>query len=314
MSEAIITRRRGTRSPTTPPNASIATCATVHAAKLRPTAVALPPRSSTANATAIGARYVPMYEIARAAKRRRKLRSRSGLHDRMVTLYGSADKRRLLGPALQPAIGLPERHRAGRTTATSLAGVGELGAHVLDELLLARAAARRTPPSRRARAAARRGGAATSSATPKWMSASRSGSRRSISSIVCCHASTSNSGGGVGGMHEAAGLDAHAGRVAGVERAVAVEVADVVRRVARRREARRARARGRRRRARSPPAPARARPRACRTCRRRAGARCARAARARRGAARRSPTRAPAAPGARGRARRPRPRGRGGCG
>ena len=38
-------------------------------------------------------------------------------------------------------------------------------------------------------------------------------------------------------QHEAAGQDAHAARVAGVERAVGIEVADVVRRVAGRREA-----------------------------------------------------------------------------
>ena len=58
-SEPIMTTRRGTRSPTTPPTASIATWATVHAAKPSPTAVAPPPLSRIANATAIGARYVP---------------------------------------------------------------------------------------------------------------------------------------------------------------------------------------------------------------------------------------------------------------
>jgi hypothetical protein len=78
MSEPIITRRRGTRSPTTPPNASMATCASVQAAKLSPTAVAPPPWSRTANATAIGARYVPTYEIARAANSSRNAGSLSG--------------------------------------------------------------------------------------------------------------------------------------------------------------------------------------------------------------------------------------------
>ena len=73
-----MTTRRGTRSPTTPPKASIATCASVHAAKLSPTAVAPPPLSRTAKATAIGARYVPTYEIARAAKSSRKAGRRSG--------------------------------------------------------------------------------------------------------------------------------------------------------------------------------------------------------------------------------------------
>ena len=77
-SEPIITRRRGIRSPTTPPKASIATCASVQAAKLRPTAVAPPPLRRIANATAIGARYVPTYEIARAAKSSRNAGRRSG--------------------------------------------------------------------------------------------------------------------------------------------------------------------------------------------------------------------------------------------
>ena len=101
---------------------------------------------------------------------------------------------------------------------------------------------------------------------------------------------------------EAAGQDAHAARVAGVERPVGVEVADVVGGVARRREAVEAEHA-------VPdgvdvllPAPARARPRASRTCRRRAGARSSPAGTGRRGAVRRSPRRAPAAPGARGRA------------
>jgi hypothetical protein len=58
-SEPTMTTRRGTRSPTTPPKERTATCASVQAAKLSPTAVAPPPRSRAANATAIGARYVP---------------------------------------------------------------------------------------------------------------------------------------------------------------------------------------------------------------------------------------------------------------
>ena len=58
-SDAIITARRGNRSPITPPMPSVATWASVHAANESPTAVALPPRSRIANATAIGARYVP---------------------------------------------------------------------------------------------------------------------------------------------------------------------------------------------------------------------------------------------------------------
>ena len=81
------------------------------------------------------------------------------------------------------------------------------------------------------------------------------------------------------GDHVPCRLDADAGRVAGVERPVVVQVADVVRRVTGRGEARRGRRRGRRRPRRSRPAPARARPRAGRTRRRRGGARSPRAGR-----------------------------------
>jgi hypothetical protein len=84
VSPAIITARRGSRSPITPPKASVETWAIVHAAKERPTSVALPPRSRMANATAIGARYVPNYEIARPAKSSRKFRSRRASTTRIV--------------------------------------------------------------------------------------------------------------------------------------------------------------------------------------------------------------------------------------
>src|SRR5262249_17089250 len=72
----------------------VATCATVQHAKAMPVSVAEPVRSSTANATAIGARYIPKYEIARADSSRKKLRPTA-----------------LLPVALQSRIGLPERHR-----------------------------------------------------------------------------------------------------------------------------------------------------------------------------------------------------------
>ena len=77
VSEAIITTRRGSRSATTPANASVETCASVHAANARPIAAAPPPTESTANDTAIGARFVPKKEIVRAEKTSRKFRSRS---------------------------------------------------------------------------------------------------------------------------------------------------------------------------------------------------------------------------------------------
>src|SRR5436190_17860450 len=83
-SEAIITRRRGSRSATTPPTSSTDTCASVQAANARPTSVAelLSPR--TANATAIGARFVPKNEIARAAKRYRKFPLPQDAHEQII--------------------------------------------------------------------------------------------------------------------------------------------------------------------------------------------------------------------------------------
>src|SRR5436305_752331 len=45
----------------------------------------------------------------------------------------------LVGPALEPVVRLPERHRL-RPAADGLAGVRELGAAIRDELVLARAA------------------------------------------------------------------------------------------------------------------------------------------------------------------------------
>jgi len=68
-SELTITSRRGSRSLTTPPTISTETCASVQHANAMPVSLAEPVRSRTAKATAIGARYVPKYEIARALTR-----------------------------------------------------------------------------------------------------------------------------------------------------------------------------------------------------------------------------------------------------
>jgi len=73
-SDDSITRRRGRRSATTPPISSVEICASVQQAKAIPTSVADPVRSRTANATAIGARFVPKNEIVRAPASSRKLR------------------------------------------------------------------------------------------------------------------------------------------------------------------------------------------------------------------------------------------------
>ena len=65
-SDDTITSRRGRRSATTPPINNVETWASVQQAKAIPTSVADPVRSRTANATAIGARFVPKNEIVRA--------------------------------------------------------------------------------------------------------------------------------------------------------------------------------------------------------------------------------------------------------
>src|SRR5256714_2137874 len=102
-SELSITRRRGRRSATTPPTSNVEICASVQHANEIPTSVADPVRSRTANATAIGARFVPKKEIVRAAKRSRKFRCASAPTPLPVSL---------LRVAFQACVGLPERHRA----------------------------------------------------------------------------------------------------------------------------------------------------------------------------------------------------------
>src|SRR5258705_3331551 len=100
-SDDSITRRRRRRSATTPPIRRVEIWASVQQAKAIPTSVADPVRSRTANATAIGARFVPKNEIVRAPASRRKLRSRRG-----PSSSGTA----LLPVTFQPCVRLPERH------------------------------------------------------------------------------------------------------------------------------------------------------------------------------------------------------------
>ncbi len=150
-------------------------------------------------------------------------------------------------------------------------------------------------------------------ATPKWTSASRCG-RAALDLVERLEPGVAvELGRRCGREDELARLDADARRVAGVERPVGVEVADVVPRMAGRGEALEAEHAGRRRRGCSPRAPVRARPRARRRGRRRGDARSSRAGPGRRGAARRSPRRGRSARDARARGRPWRRRGRGGC-
>src|SRR6266508_1753992 len=124
-SDESITRRRGRRSATTPPINSVEIWASVQQAKAIPTSVAEPVRSRTANATAIGARFVPKNEIVRAPASRRKLRSRRG---------PSSGGRTLLPVAFQSRVGLPERHCAFIRFHVA-SGCGHITASRLAELL-----------------------------------------------------------------------------------------------------------------------------------------------------------------------------------
>src|SRR6266566_2038208 len=102
-SDDSITRRRGRRSATTPPINSVEIWASVQQANAIPTSVADPVKSRTANATAIGARFVPKNEIVRAPASSRKLRTRRGPSSRGTALFPVA---------FQSGVGLPERHCA----------------------------------------------------------------------------------------------------------------------------------------------------------------------------------------------------------
>ncbi len=113
--------------------------------------------------------------------------------------------------------------------------------------------------------------------------------------------------------HELPRRDAHTDGVAGVERAVPVEVRHVVPGVPGAREALEAQHVVTDEREALRPGRARARPTGRRRCRRRGGERWPRAGTGRGGEVRRPPRREPAARGARGRARLRRRRGRGGC-
>jgi hypothetical protein len=77
MSAATITVRREIRSATTPPMSSVNVSGSIRAVSTSPTAVAEPPSSSTAKASAIGTVRSPSPETACAMKSRRNSRRRS---------------------------------------------------------------------------------------------------------------------------------------------------------------------------------------------------------------------------------------------
>src|SRR4051812_7806689 len=94
-----MTSRRGSRSPATPPSTSVETCASVQAAKVRPTSVAECVSPRTANATAIGARFVPKNDTVRAAN--------SSRNSRCLKTLGGFEA--LVPVAPEPRVRLPER-------------------------------------------------------------------------------------------------------------------------------------------------------------------------------------------------------------
>src|SRR5262245_2442627 len=121
VSEPNMTSRRGSRSATTPPTSKVETWASVHAANARPTYDAEPVRSRTAKATAIGDRFVPKNDTARATNSSRKLRSRRAppqvrsitarRYDAAAGAPSSGGGALLVPVAPQPEVRLVQRHR-----------------------------------------------------------------------------------------------------------------------------------------------------------------------------------------------------------
>ncbi len=138
----------------------------------------------------------------------------------------------LLGPAREAAVRLPERHRL-RERVGVLARVGQLRERVLDELFLRRAAFDRLRPVEQAQLKLFEvpldvvGDAEVDEREALWLAARDLVERRLPRRDIDVRRRRRR-------HDRAAGQNAHAARVAGVERPVGVEVADVVRRVARR--------------------------------------------------------------------------------
>ena len=222
-----MTAFRGSRSAQIPPTRRKITCGTDRAARTRPRSVFDPVTSSTAKARAVFAIAFPRNDTARPPKRRRNWRWANGPRRPAAGACPStaSSRRRTARAGRRAPSGRPRPRRPPRRGACGQPRSTR-------------------PASSSSREAHRSSSARTSarcsdgdSATPKWTSASRSGRRRSISSKVRNQPSTSRSGGGRDGEDVPAGLDADADCIAGVERPVGVQVADVVRRVAGRREA-----------------------------------------------------------------------------
>src|SRR4051794_4016840 len=213
-SDPIITARRGSRSATTPPTRSVATWASVQQANAMPVSVADPVRSRTANATAIGARYVPKYETARAKKRSTKLRLRSSA---------------LLPVALQPGVRLPERHRLLVLLETAV----HVRRHALGEVRFRHAVEggpRMEPPPQLVEVPRDIVGDSEMDQREALGRAALDLVQRREPEIEV------ELGRRRRRQHGLVWLDADAGGVAGIQRAVAVEVADVVRCMSGRRE------------------------------------------------------------------------------
>src|SRR5262245_9491369 len=228
-SEATITRFRGSRSAQTPPTSMKTSCGTIRAASTSPRSDAEPVRSRTANAIATGAIALPKNEIPRARKRRRNSRRASG--PRRLRGLGT-----LVDVAPQPCVRLLERHRLrvhvyrvrihrpqvgdGRRCELVLGGAAR---NALEPLVQAVVELVEMPPDVL-------GDAEVDQREPFGLTASELGDRRAPGLDV-------QVGRRRGREHGPCRGDPHAGGVARIERPVGAHEADVVARVARRREA-----------------------------------------------------------------------------
>src|SRR5919201_5002625 len=225
--EPTITRCRGSRSAKTPPKRTSTSCGAQLAASTIPRSVVDPVRSRTAKASAIGATAVPSSETSCPVNSSRNSCSARGPSLRGRSLH--------LPVPLQPGVGLPERHRL-LVEANRLAVPGELllGRRHEGGLVDAAADARRPLLEPDAQLAQMALGVLGDAEVDQ-----REPLRCPAVDLADGRFPPGHVGLGRGRRREdrPARLDSYPGGVARVQRAVAVEVADVVRGVAGRWEA-----------------------------------------------------------------------------
>src|SRR4051812_28109757 len=196
-----------------PPTSRNRTVGIVRAARTKPRSAFEPVRSRTAKASARFANALPTNEIVRPEKRSRNSRSASGPRLRSA----------LLPVAHEPRVGLPERHRL----LVGLAVVAQVGGGLRPELLLARAVADALGPLVQPRAEL---GEVPLDVVGDAEVDQREPLRPAVLDLVERPIPGPEVDLGRRGRreHERARLDSHAGGIARIERAVAVEVTDVV--------------------------------------------------------------------------------------